>query len=384
MSPRNNYRVPADGGGGNTVNSALPSPTAMIYRSEFDYLSRCILDYPNIETGGQLFGFWTAEGIPVVLYAIGPGPRANHQHAFFNQDIDYLSTVGQSIIDIYGLQHIGEWHSHHRLGLAHPSGHDANTMIGSIRRLNLHQFLLCIGNIRNGRSTINPFNFHESDLYNYRNASWTIIEGDSPYRAIVDRRLNKILVHPYTAHAGHGSERISQAAVKMVNPTYKKDYWLTEKANNLELKKIIDFIMGELKLQPSPKLDDKGHVHLFATTASGEKMSIYFPELFPLQAPDITLPRSLCAPVPPLPDGDDGSRANIYELWGDQGSISERFIACFRQMQGLMPPPLPPQAINIGGQEQENNEIFPDGEGEKTESSVLPSENPENTQIQES
>ena len=28
-----------------------PASKAIIYRSEIDYISRCILDYPNIETG---------------------------------------------------------------------------------------------------------------------------------------------------------------------------------------------------------------------------------------------------------------------------------------------------------------------------------------------
>lgn len=36
-----------------------PADTVLVYQSELDYLSRCILDYPHIETGGQLFGYWT-------------------------------------------------------------------------------------------------------------------------------------------------------------------------------------------------------------------------------------------------------------------------------------------------------------------------------------
>lgn len=99
--------------------SADSASVAMIYRSELDYISRCILDSKTIETGGQLFGFWTSTGIPVVLYAIGPGPHANHQCTFFNQDVDYLVKVGKMLLQRYGLQHIGEWHSHHQLGLAH-------------------------------------------------------------------------------------------------------------------------------------------------------------------------------------------------------------------------------------------------------------------------
>ncbi len=66
---------------------------AIIYKSELDYISRCILDYPNFETGDHLFGYWTENGTPVVLFAIGLGVNANHQKTFFNQDVQYLMTV---------------------------------------------------------------------------------------------------------------------------------------------------------------------------------------------------------------------------------------------------------------------------------------------------
>ena len=35
---------------------AFPSNKAYIYKSEMEYISRWILDYKDIETGGQLFG----------------------------------------------------------------------------------------------------------------------------------------------------------------------------------------------------------------------------------------------------------------------------------------------------------------------------------------
>ena len=79
----------------------------VIFRSELDYISRCILDYPNIETGGQLFGYWTESGIPVVMFAIGPGVNANHRSTFFNQDVQYLLTVGNALKSQFGLIHNG-------------------------------------------------------------------------------------------------------------------------------------------------------------------------------------------------------------------------------------------------------------------------------------
>ena len=126
-----------------------------------DFVSRCILDYPRIETGGQMFGYWTDDGTPVVLYTIGPGPHANHQPAFFNQDVQYLKEVGSILVHQYGLQHMGEWHSHHQLGLAHPSGHDASTMASGLAASGRNRFLLCIGNCTD---TMSRSEEHTSEL----------------------------------------------------------------------------------------------------------------------------------------------------------------------------------------------------------------------------
>ena len=31
---------------------------ASIYNSELEFISKCVLDYENLETGGDLFGYW--------------------------------------------------------------------------------------------------------------------------------------------------------------------------------------------------------------------------------------------------------------------------------------------------------------------------------------
>ena len=184
----------------------------MAYQSELDYISRCILDCPNIETGGQLFGFYASKGTPVVCYAIGAGLHANHQITFFNQDIDYLQTVGTILNQEYGLQHIGEWHSHHRLGLDHPSGHDAQTMHNSIDALHLGQFLLCIGTIDGRSANINAYTFREKDPYYYP-SKWHIKAEPSPYRQVIDERLKDLLVHPVTPEPRLSGMHISRVSV---------------------------------------------------------------------------------------------------------------------------------------------------------------------------
>ncbi len=271
------------------IDERSPSPIAIIYRSEIDYISRCILDYPRIETGGQLFGFWTTEGVPVVLYAIGPGRDANHQLDFFNQDIPYLKLVGNRLISKYGLQHIGEWHSHHRLGLAHPSGHDAHTMFSGMRKTGMRRVLLCIGNCNDFSSTLNAFTFHEESPADYRHAAWEIKELESPFRPIIDRELAADLQHPRTERPSHGELYLARHEVRTTTeaPTYTADHWLKNKENNLVLKEIMDFLKmrapeAELKVQ----MDERKVVYL--TLQQGEESTrVVFPEGFPTVAPVI-------------------------------------------------------------------------------------------------
>ena len=87
---------------------------AIIYQSELDLISRFVMDYPDIETGGDLFGFWTKEGNPVVQYVIGPGKNTTRTAHSFYQDIDYLKKCGNFLNSRFGLEHIGGWHSHHK------------------------------------------------------------------------------------------------------------------------------------------------------------------------------------------------------------------------------------------------------------------------------
>lgn len=217
------------------VDEKKPSPVAIIYRSEFDYISRCILDYPNIETGGQLFGYWTSTGTPVVMYVIGPGRNAQHHSTSFIQDWDYLQMIGKELHSRYRIQHIGEWHSHHQLGLAHPSGGDVNTMSYGVGKPGFPRLLLCIGNCTRTTSTLNAFNFHESAPTEYVHASWDIIDMDSPYRQIIDMDLQRILIHPRIRNASHGQIRSIKNTVRPTDSIGV--HWLTESAENVETMK---------------------------------------------------------------------------------------------------------------------------------------------------
>lgn len=304
------------------VDESRPSTVAIIYRSEMDYISRCIHDYPNIETGGQLFGYLTENGSPIVCYAIGPGRNANHQTAFFNQDTEYLQSIYNELNRRYGLRYIGEWHSHHQLGLAKPSGHDASTIVHGIQKHNFRHFLLCIGNCDNNyNSTLNAFTFHINDQYHYFHAPWKIIETESPYRPIVDRDLQHMLCHPRYSHAGYGSNFIvsDSGQPSMVTPNYGDNYWLNDKSNNLVLKQIIDYISsynGE-ENQVKVQLDADKHVHLLVQRIDGS-IQITFGERFPEEAPMI---------IPSV-----GISYNMNVNWSCNGNVFDTFVCYYDEM----------------------------------------------------
>lgn len=214
---------------------------ALIYKSELDYISRCVLDYPNIETGGDLFGFWTHSGYPVIQYVIGPGPNANHQSTFFNQDGNYLSEIGNKLRETHGLQHIGEWHSHHQLGLAEPSGHDISTVCKAIAQYNLSNFFLVITNIRDNSSSVNGFMFNKEKGRDFDYAGWVILESHSPIRQDFDLKYQDLVYQPRTKEASLlDLSKATLNNLEFFKPEYSSEYWLSDKSNHLVLKGIIE------------------------------------------------------------------------------------------------------------------------------------------------
>lgn len=211
------------------------SSQAIFYRSELDYMSRCILDYPNIETGGELLGFWTALGIPVVVYVTGPGKKAKHNYTSFLQDPDYPQQIILPLHKKFRLQHIGEWHSHHQLDLNHPSGGDVESFTYGLRDPSFPRLLMCIGNLTSNGTTINAYNFHHLTPRSYIHAQLDIIEGESPFRLLADKDLKDVLVHPNTPKPWHG-KLYTLIDTSNENENIKR-HWITEKVENVEMMK---------------------------------------------------------------------------------------------------------------------------------------------------
>lgn len=251
-----------------------PSSKAVIYASELEYIAKCIQDYPNIETGGQLYGAWTASGAPRVIYVIGPGPRANHQQAFFNQDVEYLENIGAKLKE-YGLQHIGEWHSHHHLGLPHPSGHDAQTMQNGINQLNLNRLLLCVGGFNDKGIVINPFNFARNSQY--VPSQWEIVYTKNRLREVIDNDLAGMLCNPSSSKYTFAEESIVPQTQQVSN----QSGWFSLKENRHAFKQVIDALKVKQWInEVTPQISSDGVVSLKISTRTFVEI-ITFPRDFP-------------------------------------------------------------------------------------------------------
>jgi hypothetical protein len=153
-----------DSGSDRYINEAPPARenegyprVCRMYSDDYQYILDNVLSHKSQETGGDLFGYYTRSGDPIVHLVVGPGKNARHYVTSFYQDKDFLEKSG-AVAMSFGMTHLGNWHSHHRLGLAHPSGGDLNTVFHALRHHNVDHFLLCIANIdRYNKATLKAF-----------------------------------------------------------------------------------------------------------------------------------------------------------------------------------------------------------------------------------
>ena len=139
-----------------------------IYDSEYEKIKNWVLQYRNIETGGDLFGLWVDSHTAVVQFAIGPGKNCRRRKTSFFQDLQYLESAGDYLTKKHGLCNLGQWHSHHQLSLDKPSAGDENTVWSHMPKLGLTRYIVCIANISKGslkeyQARVNCFLFELND-----------------------------------------------------------------------------------------------------------------------------------------------------------------------------------------------------------------------------
>ena len=138
-----------------------------MFEEDYQMMVSLVLQYPDLETGGDLFGLWTTNGDAVLHVILGPGQNCKRTGASFYQDIAYLQRNGELLTEDYMLCHIGEWHSHHQLHLFQPSGGDSSTVIRNYPR-GLCGFLLIIANIVSSqRVELSPYLYTKTSSHSY-------------------------------------------------------------------------------------------------------------------------------------------------------------------------------------------------------------------------
>jgi len=98
----------------------------------------------NLETGGDLWGFYDRAGNPVVLMATGPGSKAVFEHSHFAQDADYTLEAGRLLHEKHGMVLVGTFHSHHKMGIAHPSGGDDRTVMSLANKNDIRNWVMIV------------------------------------------------------------------------------------------------------------------------------------------------------------------------------------------------------------------------------------------------
>ena len=259
----------------------------LIYESELNFIAQCILNYPETETGCDLFGFWSHSGHAVVQYVIGPGERAKRTVTSFHQCEDYLKSIGDELRKTHGLQHLGNFHSHHKFKLKKPSQHDSNTVIKAMNTYHLDSFILMIGNIVNDNSTtINAYQYKRRKENLYNHSGFVVFPGESPIRTIFDATCSSYLYNTKTEHVNVVDLLKTTLEDHVYSlPDYPLNYWLRSKKN----REVLNGIMHKLNLQfnsVSAKQDDRtGLVYLMFGTTEGKIIKVTFTEEFPTSAP---------------------------------------------------------------------------------------------------
>ena len=109
-------------GGAKPAREAVPR--ILLYESEAIRIAKYAQPSTRIEIGGDLLGFYEPSGSPLVFVASGPGPAARRDATHFQQDPQYQATIFNHLASKFRLFYVGDWHSHHSLGLSEPSGSD--------------------------------------------------------------------------------------------------------------------------------------------------------------------------------------------------------------------------------------------------------------------
>jgi hypothetical protein len=173
-----------------------------IYESELRVIGDETLDFPRIETGGNLFGSLTHGRAPVVWLATRPAGKFSRRETSLELDHKLQRDIEAMAWRQFGIQSLGMWHSHHQIGLYEPSEGDrhrtANYAVKAERKFYVE--ILCnlprAEGERRGRDSekdrsagpviMTPFVYMDAPKLERAAAEITVLPGISPLRAALE------------------------------------------------------------------------------------------------------------------------------------------------------------------------------------------------------
>ena len=174
-------------------NSSHDERNFTVYMNEGEryQIEEWVKKYPNIETGGDLFGAWIDDRTAVVQFVLGPGKKVYRTTGSFYQDIDYLGDAGSYLTQQHGLCNIGQWHSHQ--SSTRPSGGDENTVWGNMPNLGLNRYIVIIATITSSSRSYCGENYGSSYPSAYSDDEGITVHINPYLFEIKDGRKNDVL-----------------------------------------------------------------------------------------------------------------------------------------------------------------------------------------------
>jgi len=271
----------------------------LIYEKELERIAGWVEEYPYLETGGDLFGFWTHSGAPVIQFVLGPGPNSQHNPTSFFQDKEHLIKAGEILRSKHGLQHIGEWHSHHQMGLAEPSQGDENTVFRALERYNFSRFLLGIANLRRRsegyrqRWTVNIGSFlFTSSRRNAQVGACVVLQGESPIRSNMRGSFRNHDPQLKKSWKVEETTLETQPLVTTEPITISQGLWYATPKGDALLKEIYEKFTakyGKCQMFRTPQ-----EMMYFTLTIKKQQWQVEFPHDFPDSSPKLKVNSKYC------------------------------------------------------------------------------------------
>lgn len=158
-----------------------------IYASEYKMIYAAAREFINDETGGDLYGTFTHGDMPIIWLASGPGPRVKRNRVHFEQDTSFTTTWQRQLMQAFGVQYIGSWHSHHSLSLREPSGGDREAARTYALNHNRRRTLeIIVTHERNNDTTLWFYYYPDAARESWQRAEQVLLPGVSPLRLQLD------------------------------------------------------------------------------------------------------------------------------------------------------------------------------------------------------